>query len=223
MKRRALTGAILVGAILAAFWAGPWTTLTLFGALAAVGVFELANMLARRPRLGRSRSFSVPTFAAGVLWIAAPMLGVAALVACFGPALATAWFLLIWTQDTGAYLSGKTLGLGRRKMWPRYSPGKTWEGWAGGTVLTVIIALQLPGWFPSAGLGTSDWLCLAAIIAVFGTLGDLLESVVKRRCKVSDSGNILPGHGGVLDRFDAVFLALPLSLVYLFSCPTLTP
>jgi phosphatidate cytidylyltransferase len=64
---------------------------------------------------------------------------------------------------------------------------------------------------------------LAVIIAVFGTLGDLLESVVKRRCKVSDSGNLLPGHGGVLDRFDAVFLALPLSLVYLFSCPVLSP
>lgn len=221
MKRRALTGAILVGAILAAFWAGLWTTLALFGALAAVGIFELANMLALQAPLGRSRSLLA--FAAGLLWIAAPMLGVAAMVACYGPALATAWFLLIWTQDTGAYLSGKTLGLGRRKMWPRYSPGKTWEGWAGGTVLTLIIALQLPAWFPAAGLCTSDWLCLAVIIAVFGTLGDLLESVVKRRCKVSDSGNLLPGHGGVLDRFDAVFLALPLSLVYLFSCPVLSP
>jgi len=209
VKRRALTGGLLVFAVLGAFWAGPLMTLALFGTLAVIGVYELASMLGR---VG-------PAIAAGALWIVAPMLGVVAMVYQFGPVLAMAWFFLVWSQDTGAYLVGKSLGLGRHKMWPQHSPGKTWEGWAGGTLLTCVLAWQLSSWFPGTDLQRNDWLWLAAIVAIFGTLGDLLESVVKRRCGVSDSGTLLPGHGGVLDRFDAVFLALPLSLLYLSFAP----
>lgn len=128
----------------------------------------------------------------------------------FSPGIIIGFFLLIWANDTGAYLTGMTFG--RHKLWERISPKKTWEGLIGGIVIAVLVAWFLSGW-----LGVVDrihWVMISLIISVAGTYGDLVESMLKRNTGVKDSGTILPGHGGFLDRFDSAILSFP--LVYLF-------
>jgi len=129
----------------------------------------------------------------------------------FSPVILTGFFLLLWTNDTGAYLVGSTLG--RHPLFERISPKKSWEGFAGGLVLTLIVARLLSGWLGVAG--TAGWIIIAFIVSVAGTVGDLLESMLKRSLGLKDSGTAMPGHGGFLDRFDSVVVAFPLVYLYL--------
>jgi phosphatidate cytidylyltransferase len=128
----------------------------------------------------------------------------------YEPHVLLGFFYLIWASDTGAYLAGTKLG--KHKLFKRISPGKTWEGTVGGAILAVIIAFVLSQFYTA--LSPVQWMISAVIIVIFGTWGDLTESLFKRSIHVKDSGKILPGHGGILDRFDGVFLAAP--AVYLF-------
>jgi phosphatidate cytidylyltransferase len=118
---------------------------------------------------------------------------------------------LIWASDTGAYFSGKALG--RTKLFERISPGKTWEGWVGGTLFCLGVAYVLSLYLADLELGY--WLGVAAIVSVFGVLGDLSESMLKRSLGVKDSGNLLPGHGGILDRFDSLLMVVPFVVAFL--------
>lgn len=120
------------------------------------------------------------------------------------------FLILLWTNDTGAYLAGRSMG--RRKLFERISPNKTWEGFIGGVLLAVVAAVILSHYFGILPLWC--WVGMALIVGIFGTLGDLVESMLKRNLGVKDSGNILPGHGGLLDRFDGLLMAAP--FVYLF-------
>ena len=124
---------------------------------------------------------------------------------------AIAFFCLMWSNDTGAYLIGKSIG--RTKLIPKVSPKKTVEGTVGGFILTEITAIII--YYYSNTFHWIDWLSLGFLISVFGTLGDLLESLFKRSAGVKDSSNLLPGHGGVLDRFDSALIAAPIVLAYL--------
>jgi phosphatidate cytidylyltransferase len=121
------------------------------------------------------------------------------------------FFILIWSNDTFAYLVGRSVG--KTKLFQRISPGKTWEGTVGGVICTQGIAYALSIYFTE--LEPIHWHVVAVIVSVFGTLGDLVESMFKRSLGVKDSGNILPGHGGILDRFDAVLVAAPFVVAYL--------
>lgn len=128
----------------------------------------------------------------------------------FSPGIIIGFFLLVWSNDTGAYLAG--IAFGRHKLFERISPKKTWEGFAGGLILAVVVAFLISDW-----LGVVDrlqWVVISIIISVIGTYGDLVESMLKRSTGVKDSGTIMPGHGGFLDRFDSTILSFP--LVYLF-------
>lgn len=120
------------------------------------------------------------------------------------------FLVMLWASDTGAYLAGRTFG--KTKLFERHSPKKTWEGSIGGLVISLLAAFILSRYFH--GLETWQWMVASAIIVVFGTYGDLTESMLKRSYGIKDSGNILPGHGGLLDRFDGLLLSAP--LVYLF-------
>ncbi len=122
-----------------------------------------------------------------------------------GPQPLIGFFLLLWMNDTGAYLVGRTIG--RTKLMPAVSPKKTVEGLVGGILLTMGVAWWLSGTFTT--VGTFDWVVAAAIVGLTGTVGDLLESAFKRARGVKDSGRVLPGHGGILDRFDGFLIALP--------------
>ncbi len=128
----------------------------------------------------------------------------------FSPGIVVGFFLILWANDTGAYLSG--VSFGRHRLMERISPKKSWEGFLGGAVIAVLAAWILSGWMGVAG--TAGWIIMALIISLAGTFGDLIESMLKRSMGVKDSGTIMPGHGGFLDRFDSAIISFP--LVYLF-------
>ena len=128
----------------------------------------------------------------------------------FSPGIIIGFFLLIWANDTGAYLSG--ISFGRTCLMERISPKKTWEGFIGGVITAIFVAWLLSRWF--GVINTMEWIAVSVIISVAGTYGDLIESMLKRSAGVKDSGSIMPGHGGFLDRFDSTIISFP--LVYLF-------
>jgi phosphatidate cytidylyltransferase len=128
----------------------------------------------------------------------------------FSPGIIVGFFLLIWANDTGAYLAG--VSFGRHHLMKSISPKKTWEGFIGGIVLAAVVAWLLSGWL--GVVRTEGWIIISLIISLTGTYGDLIESMLKRSAGVKDSGSILPGHGGFLDRFDSTIISFP--LVYLF-------
>ncbi len=129
------------------------------------------------------------------------------------PLYMTSTFVLIWAMDTFAYLSGKWLG--KRKLAPLISPNKTIEGFLGGALMTLLIALFIIPLF-SEELSRPALLGMAVITIIGGTLGDLYESKLKRRIDVKDSGNLIPGHGGILDRLDSYLFIMPLTALYLY-------
>lgn len=118
-------------------------------------------------------------------------------------------FVLIWSSDTFAYLTGKFFG--KHKMAPKISPKKTWEGFAGGVVLTLILGFFVEQYFPEL---RGNWMIVGLLTATFAPLGDLVESQLKRSFAVKDSGNIIPGHGGVLDRLDSFIICAPVIYLY---------
>ena len=128
-------------------------------------------------------------------------------------------YIFLWVNDTGAYLSGSLLG--RHKLFPRISPGKSWEGSIGGGLLVLAVAALLGWWENSheclSGLSVIEWMGLGLVVVFFGTWGDLVESLFKRTLGIKDSGSILPGHGGMLDRFDSSLMAIPASVIYIYS------
>lgn len=123
-------------------------------------------------------------------------------------------FIFLWSSDSGAYLFGSAFSrYFPAKLFPRISPGKSWVGSIGGGVLTLIVAAVLWHFRPEL-LNLPQWLGLGLVVCVFGTWGDLVESLFKRQLGIKDSGNVLPGHGGILDRFDSALLAIPAAVIY---------
>ncbi len=133
----------------------------------------------------------------------------------FNTLLPLSVFVFLWVNDTGAYCVGSLIG--RHKLFPRISPGKSWEGSIGGAVFVLAAAYAISYYLDQTMLNTLQWLGLGLVVVVFGTWGDLVESLLKRTLGVKDSGTILPGHGGMLDRFDSSLLAIPAAVVYLYT------
>ena len=123
----------------------------------------------------------------------------------YSPYLVTGIFIIIWLYDTGAYITGMLWG--KHKLFKRISPKKSWEGVVGGTVIALATGIILSSRFRE--MNRTEWILIVFVIVFFGTLGDLAESMLKRKAGVKDSGHILPGHGGFLDRFDGFLLAVP--------------
>ena len=132
-------------------------------------------------------------------------------------------FIFLWANDTGAYCFGSLFG--KHKLFPRISPGKTWEGSVGGGILVLVVAAII-GYLESSNadqmvggstMSIPEWMGMGLIVVFFGTWGDLVESLFKRTLGIKDSGNILPGHGGMLDRFDSSLMAMPAAVVYLYT------
>ncbi len=125
--------------------------------------------------------------------------------------LTLGFLFLLWANDTGAYLTG--VQFGKTKLMESISPKKTWEGFAGGMISAMLISQIISYYFTN--LLWYEWLIIAVLIAVFGTIGDLVESMFKRSMHTKDSGTLLPGHGGLLDRFDGLLMAAPFVYIYL--------
>lgn len=158
---------------------------------------------------------SVAALVLGMLYIGAPF-ALLYLIAFedgeYQPHLIFGLLLLTWMNDTAAYVFGSLWG--KRRLFPRISPKKTWEGTLGGVISTLVFSIPLARWFPQWSM--TDWFILACIVALFGSLGDLVESMIKRSYQKKDSSGLLPGHGGLLDRFDSFIFMLPFVAAYLY-------
>lgn len=131
----------------------------------------------------------------------------------YNPILPLSIFIFLWLSDTGAYCVGSLIG--KHRLFERISPKKSWEGSIGGGVVAIGASFVLAHYFPLMSMW--QWAGLALVVVVFGTWGDLTESLLKRQLHVKDSGTILPGHGGMLDRFDSALMAIPAAVVYIYT------
>ncbi|HNO70907.1 MAG TPA: phosphatidate cytidylyltransferase [Bacteroidia bacterium] len=152
----------------------------------------------------------------GIIYVALPFslllfITHTSILSNYSPYLIISFFILVWTNDTFAYLAGRLLG--KHKLFERISPKKTWEGTIGGAIFSMITAFII-GYYMGI-LETYEWGVLALLVSITATCGDLVESSFKRSLNIKDSGNILPGHGGILDRFDGVLLAAPFAVTYI--------
>jgi phosphatidate cytidylyltransferase len=186
----------------------------LYALATAFWIFVAPAWLARGVRL-ESRLLSVTTGALVIIPAALAMAGLRER----SPALLLALLALMWIADSAAYFTGRKFG--QRKLAPAISPGKTWEGVAGGlaasVVYAVILSLAAPGGLPAPESMAWVWYALIAVLlCALGVVGDLFESAVKRRAGVKDSGSLLPGHGGVLDRIDSATSTLPVAALAVF-------
>lgn len=152
-------------------------------------------------------------FLMGQIYVALPfsLLNFILYIAGLQPIILLAVFVTIWINDTGAYIFG--ISFGKHRLYERISPKKSWEGFFGGAIVALgsgyIFSLMIPQ------ISLLNWMVFSEIIVIFGTLGDLTESLIKRTVNVKDSGNIIPGHGGLLDRFDSMLMAAPIIYLYL--------
>ena len=131
----------------------------------------------------------------------------------YNPILPLSIFVFIWLSDTGAYCVGSLIG--KHRLFERISPKKSWEGSIGGGIFSIASSLGFAHFFPF--MPGWQWVGLAIVVVIFGTWGDLTESLMKRQLGIKDTGNILPGHGGMLDRFDSALMAIPAAVVYLYA------
>ena len=146
-----------------------------------------------------------------LLYIALPLSLMMAVMSSHGAMVLFLLVALVWVNDSGAYIGGSLFG--RHKMWERHSPGKTWEGTVFGVAVSILLAVCVGPLVTN--LGWYHWFVLGVICSVVDTLGDLVESMLKRSVSVKDSGNIMPGHGGFLDRFDSLLIIMPFAYAYL--------
>ena len=153
------------------------------------------------------------------IYIGVPMAVMVYIAMNYSPYILLTIFVLMWLNDTGAYLVGCSIG--RHKLIERVSPKKTWEGFFGGLIFSMAVSLLIFYFIkPFEGMEHIDmslifWLSIGAIVSIIGTWGDLIESMIKRDLQIKDSGNLIPGHGGILDRVDSILFVLPAILLFL--------
>ena len=166
-----------------------------------------------RPRQNAVHSLERSFFSLG--YIALPVAMLNCIMSITAPRLLLGMFMFIWLYDTGAYCVGMLLG--RHRLFERISPKKSWEGVIGGVLACVAGSYITYYWFDEFFQvpDLTTWMGLSVVIAVFATFGDLVESLIKRTVGVKDSGHLLPGHGGILDRIDSLLLVAPAVLIYL--------
>ncbi len=142
---------------------------------------------------------------------------------CGTPHLVLGIFIMIWLNDTGAFIVGSAIG--RHRLFPRISPKKSWEGFWGGVVFAIAAGILFGTCFQHffSGLDTIQLAVAGAVVAAFATWGDLVESLIKRTLGVKDSGNIIPGHGGILDRIDSLLLVAPAMVAYIVIIEYIIP
>jgi len=213
-KPQKIYGSILGGYIFIAgyIWQlydwGFYLTILIIPLISIVFIFELFRNK-KQPLLNISATLL------GLLYVSLPLSllnHIAFINEAYNSKIILGIILLIWLTDTGAYIFGVTLG--RHKLFERISPKKTWEGFIGGLLVAVSGSFLITKYLQTYPYQV--WAIMAFIIVVFGTLGDLVESMIKRSLDIKDSGKVLPGHGGILDRFDSLLFATPVIFTYLY-------
>ncbi|MGB0861599.1 MAG: phosphatidate cytidylyltransferase [Saprospiraceae bacterium] len=185
------------------------TSPAIFGSI-IIGVFfmMLFEMFANSQKPIKNMGFT----SLGIFYIGIPFGMLLLLQDMQSPKLILGMILLVFMNDSLAYLTGRSFG--KTPLFPRISPKKTWEGAIGGVIFTLLLAVVYTFVPLFNFLSLKDWLAVAVIVAIFGPLGDLVESMFKRNLKIKDSGSLLPGHGGFLDRFDALIFTIPFVTMY---------
>jgi phosphatidate cytidylyltransferase len=185
----------------------------IYPAFSAYGLFIVLVLVIELYRKKENPIHNWAYFLLGQIIIALPfsLLNFILYINDFSPLLLIAVFVTIWVNDTGAYLVGITIG--KHRLFERISPKKSWEGFIGGAVTALISGYVFSLFIPEISL--IYWLIFSEIIVIFGTFGDLLESLMKRTVHVKDSGDVIPGHGGLLDRFDSMLLVAPAIFIFL--------
>jgi len=188
--------------------------ITLFGIIPLLVSIFVVELYRHQQKPMQNIAFSI----LGILYIALPfsltnfiVINGTSYNMVYNPSMLLGVLFLVWANDTGAYVVG--VSMGKHKMIPRISPKKSWEGFAGGIAITLLVA-----WINSMvfnEVSSRHWLVIGLITSLMAVLGDLVESMFKRSIGVKDSGKFLPGHGGLLDRFDALVMVLPMVYVYL--------
>ena len=151
----------------------------------------------------------------GQLYVTMPLSLLNVIYFDFAPHMLLSIFIMIWLNDTGAFCVGSLIG--KHKLFERISPNKSWEGFWGGLAFCVVAGILFSTAFSSYfyGLNLAEWILLGIVVSIFSTWGDLCESLIKRTMHVKDSGHIIPGHGGLLDRIDSLLLVVPASIIFL--------
>ena len=235
---RAITGSIYVALLVAATICGHSAFIAVFGILVIFGVWEISNLCSQSGDKNNllvlvidicgglcifisqlyMRGNAISQLSHSCLKILLVVFPLSLLnyihAAPHGHTTVLACLIFIWINDTGAFLIGSWLG--KHRLFERISPKKSWEGFFGGLFFTLLTAYLLNIYFPHyfAGFTRIQWLGLAFLVSIFATWGDLIESMIKRVSGTKDSGHILPGHGGILDRIDSLLLVIPTSYVY---------
>ncbi|MDR0437404.1 MAG: phosphatidate cytidylyltransferase [Bacteroidales bacterium] len=210
---RTITGSVFVIVILASML-NFWSFFVVMCILWSLMIFEYGKLLKENGKPSQIRSFGYSFLA--YFYIILPFF---CLITVYSknPLYALALFAFVWVNDTFAYLFGITFG--KHKLFERISPKKTWEGFFGGLIATIAFSIMFFKIFTRSPkfetLSIGQWIGLAIVVVIFGTIGDLFESYLKRSLNVKDSGTILPGHGGLLDRLDSILFAAPAVMVYL--------
>jgi phosphatidate cytidylyltransferase len=199
----------------------PYTKLLLFIVIATGCTVEWFRLMKKAGRQG------VAKFIFPFIYFLVPMC-VCFVMSIDNPVMLLCFFAFVWINDIMAFVVGSIFG--KHKIFPRYSPSKTWEGTIGGVVFTIGAGVTLSLCFGDSTGGFSffkpnvlDWVLLSGLIAVASVFGDLVESIIKRKAGVKDSGKIMPGHGGFLDRFDSILFAIPTAYLYIIFSLLLRP
>lgn len=187
--------------------------LTAFPAHAIYGLYVVVIIVAELFRKKSNPLHNWAYFLMGQIYVALPfsLLNLILFINDWQPIILLAVFVTIWVNDTGAYLFG--ISFGKHRMFERVSPKKSWEGFVGGAFTALISGFIFSRFIQDLSL--LEWFIFSEIIVIAGTLGDLIESLMKRTVNIKDSGNVIPGHGGLLDRFDSMLLAAPVTFIYL--------
>jgi len=209
--KRAITGSIFVAVILASIFFSPGFYYLIFF-VGCLMIVEYRKLLKENGTSEQKKSLWYSFFA--YFYIILPLVCLIYIYS-ISPLYTLALFAFVWVNDTFAYLVG--IKFGKHKLFERISPKKTWEGFFGGLVFAIFAGFLFSHFTSDYPIAKNivKWVGLAIIVVIFGTIGDLFESYIKRSLNVKDSGTILPGHGGLLDRLDSILFAAPAAVIYL--------
>jgi phosphatidate cytidylyltransferase len=206
-----LLGMMPFGVLILHFYGGQYidiNPLTLTVAIIPFFLLMVFELFAKAPDPIKNIAFT----GFGILYIGIPFMMMVYLQELYNPNLILGIIMLVFMYDSLAYVFGKWKG--KTPLFPRISPKKTWEGAIGGTAFTFGLAASYPFFFFLNGPYFWDWMIIASMIVVLAPIGDLTESMLKRNFNIKDTGSLLPGHGGFLDRFDALIFVIPFILIY---------